>query len=132
MAISKVAIREKQQLAVLRAKDDVLVMETMYWPDEIRQPEFEELDIDVEVRPEEIKVAEMLIDNLSASFDADAFHDATREAVEEMAQKKLEGEEVVIPEAPEPTKVVDLLEALKASVEATKEKTGSEKKRAAS
>jgi DNA end-binding protein Ku len=132
VAISKVAIREKQQLAVLRAKDDVLVMETMYWPDEIRQPEFEELDIKVEIRPEEIKVAEMLIDNLSAPFDAQAFHDATREAVEEMAQKKLEGEEVVIPEAPEPTKVVDLLEALKASVEATKEKTGSEKKRAAS
>jgi DNA end-binding protein Ku len=131
VAISKVAIREKQQLAVLRAKGEVLVMETMYWPDEIRQPEFEELDIDVEIRPEEIKVAEMLIDNLSAPFDADAFHDATREAVEEMAQKKLEGEEVVIPEAPEPTKVVDLLEALKASVEATKEKTGSEKKRAA-
>jgi DNA end-binding protein Ku len=122
VALAKVAIRDKQQLATLRAKDGVLVMETMYWPDEIRQPEFEELDIEVDVRDEEVKVAEMLIENLTAPFDPEAFRDTTREAVQEMAQKKIEGEEIVVPEAPEPTKVVDLLDALKASVEATKSK----------
>jgi DNA end-binding protein Ku len=120
VGICKVSIREKQQLATIRAKDGVLVMETMFWPDEIRQPEFEELDSPPEVRDEEVKMAAMLIDGLTSPFDPSAFHDRTREAVEEAARKKVEGEEIVTPEAPEPTKVVDLLEALKASVEATK------------
>jgi DNA end-binding protein Ku len=122
VGIAKVAIRDKQQLATLRAKDGVLVMETMYWPDEIRQPEFEELDSEVDLRKEEVKMAEMLIDGLTADFDPDAFKDRSREAVEIAAQKKVEGQEIVAPEAPEPTKVVDLLEALKASVEATKKR----------
>jgi DNA end-binding protein Ku len=122
VGIAKVSIRDKQQLATLRAKDGVLVMETMYWPDEIREPEFEELDGKVDLRKEEVKMAEMLIDGLTAEFDPEAFKDRTREAIEEAAQKKVDGEEIVAPEAPEPTKVVDLLEALKASVEATKKR----------
>lgn len=122
VGIAKVAIREKEQLATVRAKDGVLVLETMFWPDEIRQPEFEELDTDVEIRPEELKMAEMLIDNLSRPFAADDYVDRSRERIEELAQAKLEGQEIVVSEAPEPTKVVDLLEALKASVEATKQK----------
>jgi DNA end-binding protein Ku len=100
----------------------VLVMETMYWPDEIREAEFEELDGDADVRPEEVKMAEMLIDGLTAPFEVADYQDLTRQAIEEAAQKKIEGEEIVAPEAPEPTKVVDLLEALKASVEATKKR----------
>lgn len=120
VAVSKVAIRDKQHLATLRAKDGVLVLETMFWPDEVRQPQFEELGAEVEVRPEEVSMAEMLIENLTRPFDPAAFTDPTRENIEELARKKLEGEEIVIPAAAEPTKVVDLLEALKASVEATK------------
>jgi DNA end-binding protein Ku len=122
VGLAKVSIRDKQQLATLRAKDGILVMETMYWPDEIRQPEFEELDQDVDLRKEEVKMAQMLIDGLTAEFDPEAFKDSTREAIETAAQKKVEGQEIVAPEAPEPTKVVDLLEALKASVEATKKR----------
>lgn len=122
VGIAKVSIRDKQQLATLRAKDGVLVMETMYWPDEIRQPEFEELESDVELRKEEVKMAQMLIDGLTAEFDPEAFKDSTREAIESAAKKKVDGEEIVAPKAPEPTKVVDLLEALKASVEATKKR----------
>ena len=122
VGLAKVSIRDKQQLATVRAKDGILVMETMYWPDEIRQPEFEELDAEVDLRKEEVKMAEMLIDGLTAEFDPEAFKDSTREAIESAAQKKVEGQEIVAPEAPEPTKVVDLLEALKASVEATKKR----------
>ena len=122
VGLAKVSIRDKQQLATLRAKDGILVMETMYWPDEIRQPEFEELDQDVDLRKEEVKMAQMLIDGLTAEFDTESFKDSTREAIETAAQKKVEGQEIVAPEAPEPTKVVDLLEALKASVEATKKR----------
>ena len=122
VGIAKVSIREKQQLATLRTKDGVIVMETMYWPDEIRQGEFEELDTEVEVRPEEVQMAAMIIDNLTRPFAAEDFVDRTREAVEELAAKKVAGEEIVAPMSPEPTKVVDLLEALRASVEATKTK----------
>ncbi len=67
-------------------------------------------------------MAESLIENLTRPFDPEEYHDLTRERVEEMARAKLEGEEIVVPSAEEPAKVVDLLEALKASVEATKEK----------
>ena len=122
VAIAKVSIREKQQLATLRVKDDIIVMETMFWPDEIREAEFEELGADVEVRPEEVEMAASIIDNLTRPFDGSDYVDSTREAVEELAAKKVAGEEIVAPTSPEPTKVVDLLEALKASVEATKGK----------
>jgi DNA end-binding protein Ku len=122
VAIAKVSIREKQQLATLRAKDGTIVMETMYWPDELREADFEELSADVEIRPEEVAMAASLIDNLTRPFDAAAYVDPTREAVEDLATKKVAGEEIVAVASPEPTKVVDLLEALKASVEATKSK----------
>jgi DNA end-binding protein Ku len=122
IALAKVSIREKQHMAALRVANGVLVMETMFWPDEIRQPEFEELETEVEIRPEEMAMAKSLIDNLTRSFEASDWVDTTREAVEELAAKKVAGEEIVAPEAPEPTKVIDLLEALKASVEATKSK----------
>jgi DNA end-binding protein Ku len=120
VGVAKVAIRDKQHLAVLRPKDGVLVMETMFWPDEIRAAEFEELEGDVEIRKEEISMAESLIENLTRDFDPGEYVDTSREAIEEAAAKKVAGEEIVAPETAEPTKVVDLLEALKASVEATK------------
>lgn len=122
VAIAKVSIREKQQLATLRVKDDTIVMETMFWPDELRAGEFEELDADIEVRPEEIEMAGTIIDNMTRPFEESEYQDRTRGVIEELAAKKVAGEEIVAPASPEPTKVVDLLEALKASVEATKEK----------
>jgi len=67
-------------------------------------------------------MAEMIIDNLTGSFDPSAWNDESREAVEAAAQLKVEGQEIVAPEAPQATGVVDLMEALKASVEATKAK----------
>lgn len=122
VGIARVSIREKTQLATIRVKDDVIVMETMFWPDEIRAGEFDELDADVEIRPEEVEMAASIIDNLTGPFVGEEYVDKTREAVEELAEKKIAGEEIVAPASPEPTKVVDLLDALKASVEATKEK----------
>lgn len=120
VGIAKVALREKQYIATVRAKEGLLVLETMHWPDEIRQPAFEELEVQPEIRAEELQMAETLIDNLTKPFDPAVFADETRERIEVMAEQKLEGEEVVLPSAPEAPKVVDLLEALKASVEATR------------
>jgi DNA end-binding protein Ku len=123
VGLAKVAIREREYPATLRAEDDVLVLETMYWPDEIREPQFESLQTEVEIRSEEVKMAEMIIDNLTAPFDPSEWVDDSREAVEDLARAKSEGQEIVTPEGTEePAGVVDLMEALKASVEATKAK----------
>ena len=124
VGIARVAIREREYPATLRADEGVLVMETMYWPDEIREPHFETLEEDVEIRDEEVQMAEMIIDNLTSTFDPSAWNDETREAVEAAAQRKVDGQEIVAPEAPQPTGVVDLMDALKASVEATKAAAG--------
>ncbi|HEY5685808.1 MAG TPA: Ku protein [Acidimicrobiia bacterium] len=121
VGIARMSIRDKEQIATLRVKDDVIVLETMHWPDEIRSAEFEELGTGMDVRPEEVQMASMLIDGLTKPFDEEAFRDATRERIEELAKMKLEGQEIVVPAAPEPTKVVDLLEALKASVDAVRQ-----------
>lgn len=121
IGLAKVTIRDKQHLATLRSSDGVMVMETMFWPDEVREAEFEELDTDVEIRDEEIEMAESLIENMQKSFAPSEFRDITRERIEDVAAKKVAGEEIVLPEEAEPTKVVDLMDALKASVDAAKE-----------
>jgi DNA end-binding protein Ku len=122
VGLAKVAIREREYPATLRADDDVIVLETMHWPDEIREPRFDELtDTQVEVRTEELQMAGLIIDNLTRPFDPAEWADESREAVEELAQAKLAGDEIVTPESPAPAAgVVDLMEALKASVEETK------------
>jgi DNA end-binding protein Ku len=123
VGLAKVAIRDREYPATLRADEGVLVMETMFWPDEIREPAFEALEEEITVRPEEVKMAQMIIDNLTAPFDPNDWIDVSREAVEELAQRKLDGQEIVSSaEASQPAGVVDLMEALKASVEATKAK----------
>lgn len=122
VGIAKVALRDKEHLATIRLKDDVFVLETMHWPDEIRTPEFEELDKKIDVRDNEVKMARQLVQQLSSDFEPEAFKDDYRAAVEGMVEKKIEGQEITVSAAPEeePTKVVDLMEALKASVEAAK------------
>ncbi|MGH2572477.1 MAG: Ku protein [Actinomycetota bacterium] len=130
VAVAKIAFRDKEHLAALRFKDDVFVLETMYWPDEIRASDFDVLDKKVTVRPQEVQMAKSLIDNLTAEFNPQEFKDEYREALLGIVEKKIAGEEIeVVPEA-EPTKVVDLMEALKASVEATKKKAAAPKKAA--
>jgi DNA end-binding protein Ku len=128
VAVAKVAIREKEHLATLRFKDNVFILETMFWPDEIRAAEFEVLDKKVTVRPQEVQMAKSLIDNLTSDFKPEEFRDDYREGLVSIVEKKIAGEEIeVIPE-PEPTKVVDLMEALRASVEATKKAASKPKK----
>jgi DNA end-binding protein Ku len=131
VGIAKVAIREKEHLAALRFKDEVFVMETMFWPDEIRAAEFEELDKKITLRPQEVQMARSLIDNLTSDFDPVQFKDEYREALQDIVEKKVAGEEIEHIEVPEETRVVDLMEALKASVEATKKKAASSSRKKA-
>jgi DNA end-binding protein Ku len=135
VGIAKVALREKEQLATVRLKDDVFVLETMHWPDEIRPAEFEELDKKIDVRDAEVKMARQLVQQLSSEFDPAEFQDDYRAALEAMVEQKIEGKEVTVAAEPtaEPTKVVDLMEALKASVEeAKKQKKKAPTRKAAS
>ena len=122
VAVVKVALRNKESLAVLRVREGVFVLETMMWPDEVRAPDFAFLDDDVEVRPQELAMAGSLIETLSGEFDPTQYKDEYREALEAVIEAKIEGREVVQPNEAQPTSgtVVDLMAALRASVEAAK------------
>jgi DNA end-binding protein Ku len=126
VAIVKVALRQREQLATLRVRDDVLVLNTMLWPDEVRNPDFGFLDDDIETRPAELAMASSLIDSMAGSFKPEEFTDNYRAALQEVIDAKVEGREIVSPvEAEEePAAAVDLMAALKASVERAKKARG--------
>ena len=126
VAIVKVALRNRESLATLRVRDGVFVLETMLWPDEVRTPSFDFLDEEVEVRPQELAMAGSLIETLSGEFDPGQYTDRYREALQAVIDAKVEGREVVQPESSQPTSgtVVDLMAALRASVDAAKKNQG--------
>ncbi|GII66576.1 non-homologous end joining protein Ku [Sphaerisporangium krabiense] len=130
VAIVKIALRQRESLATLRIRDGVFVLETMLWPDEVRQPGFEFQDEDVEVRPQELRMAESLIETMAGDFDPSEYRDEYREALQEVIEAKVAGKELVRPEAPEEAgPAVDLMAALRASVDAAKrEREGAREK----
>src|SRR6195952_736517 len=127
VAVVKVAIRTREQLATLRVRDGVIVLETMLWPDEIRTPDFAFLDEDVQVRAPEQKMADSLVASMAGDFDAEEYTDEYREALQKVIDAKAEGREVVEAAADTssgPANVVDLMAALRASVDAAKARRG--------
>jgi DNA end-binding protein Ku len=126
VAIVKVALRQREQLATLRVREDVLVLNTMLWPDEIRAAKFDILDEDVSARPAELAMAGSLIESMAADFDPATYTDNYREALQEVIDAKVAGREVVQPEETEeaPAAAVDLMAALRASVERAKAARG--------
>lgn len=127
VAVVKVALRTREQLATLRVRDDVLVLETMLWPDEIRTPDFAFLGEDITARPQEMQMAQSLIDSMSGDFDPAAYQDDYRAALQQVIDAKVEGREVFDAPAPDTApagNVVDLMAALRASVEAAKRNRG--------
>jgi DNA end-binding protein Ku len=122
VALALVALRQRESLATLRARDGVLVVETLLWPDEVRAADFPFLDEDIEARPQELQMAASLIDSMTTDFDPDAYHDNYREALQELVDAKVQGREVAQPAAPAaeaaPTSLAD---ALKASLAAARE-----------
>jgi DNA end-binding protein Ku len=119
VAITKIALRQRESLAALRVRDGVLVLHTMRWPDEVRAPDFGFLDEDISVRPQELQMAEALISSMTAEFDPAEFTDDYRAAMEALLEAKTSGGEVQpVPEVAETgAAVVDLMSALRASVE---------------
>ena len=126
VGLVKVAIRNREQLATLRVRDGVIVLGTMIWPDEVRAADFGFLDEDVDLRPQEQQMARSLVDSMSGEFDPEQFTDNYREALQSVIDAKVEGREIVEVEDAQPTagNVVDLMSALRASVEAAKQGRG--------
>ncbi len=122
IAIASLVMRNKEYLVAVRPgeTDDVLIMQTMYFADEVRSPaeELPNLPREEEFNEREVAIARQLIDAMSSGWDAERYHDTHRERVEELVASKHEGREIVL-EAPAPQpKVVDLMAALEASVQA--------------
>ncbi|WP_447001751.1 Ku protein [Saccharothrix isguenensis] len=125
LAVVKITIRQRETLAMLRAREDLLVMHTMLWPDEVRKPDFEFLGSDVEVRPQELKMASSLVESMAGSFDAGEFTDDYTVAMQKLIEAKAEGAELPErPEAEEAGEVIDLMTALERSVEQAKSSRG--------
>lgn len=119
IAIARVIIRSKQNLACIRVYDkNYLVMETMFYPDEVRSTAGLPSLPDPKLHENEIKMAVQLIGSLSEKFDPGKYTDEYREALLELIHGKIRGEEVKVPGYTGEGKVVNLMEALKASLEA--------------
>jgi len=119
-AICKIVIRDREALAALDPFENTMLLSTLYWPDEIRA--LADLDIpdeEPEIKPAEKKMAAQLIEAMTGEFDPAQYRDEYREALMQVIESKIEGRETVeIEPAAEPTKLVDLMAALQASVNA--------------
>jgi DNA end-binding protein Ku len=128
VAIARVVLRSKEQLVAIRPAEDLLMMETMIFHDEV----IDSSDIDdlpeaktLKASDRELKMAQQLIDSLSSEFDPTRYKDEYREKVLELVERKAQGEEIAVqPEAPAPAKVPDLMAALEASLAAVKDDGG--------
>ncbi|WP_319456747.1 MULTISPECIES: Ku protein [unclassified Mycobacterium] len=130
IAVVHFTLRNKTRLAALRVKDfskrDVMMIHTLLWPDEIRDPDFPVLDKEVDIKPAELKMAGQVVESMTDDFDPDQFRDTYREEMLELIQAKIEGGEAFTVEEPEPEDlddtedVSDLLAKLEASVQARK------------
>jgi len=123
VAVARVALRQRESLATLRARGGLLVMETLLWPDEVREPAFPFLDEDVEVRSQELKMAASLISSMTVDFDASQYRDGYRAALEELVAAKIAGRDVIRPQQPAagPDSSRSLAEVLKASLAAVQQ-----------
>jgi DNA end-binding protein Ku len=121
LALVKITIRQRESLAILRAREDILVLHTMMWPDEIRKPDFGFLDEDVEVRQQELKMAGSLVESMAGDFEPEQYSDDYTVALEKMVEAKAEGAELPeLEEEAEEGDVIDLMTALERSVDAAK------------
>ena len=135
MAVVKVALRQRETLALLRVRDEAIVLQTMLWPDEVREPDFETLRTEVDLRPQEMQMASSLVESLSGNFESDQFEDDYRQAMVDLIEYKREhGGGRPAPEpaaADEGDDMTDLLTALRRSVEAAGGKAPAEEPAAA-
>ena len=137
VAIVHFALRSKTRLAALRVKDfskrKVMVVHTLLWPDEIRDPDFPSLDTDVEVRAPELKMAGQVVESMTDDFHPEQYTDTYQEQLQEMVEAKLSGGQAfATTEAPakldDTEDVSDLLAKLEASVRRRREESAARTK----
>lgn len=117
VGIAKIVIRNKQHLACLRTWEDKLLLETMYYADEVRRPEG--VDVEGRLRKAEVEMAKTLVENLSESFEPSKYDDTYRKELLDLLRAKAKGQELPEPSAEDEAEVVDLMAALRESVERT-------------
>lgn len=123
IGIAKVSIRSKSSLAAIRIVDNCIAMETIFYPDEIRPvAQVPGLPERVTTNDKELDMAKMLIEQLSGPFEPEKYNDDYRESLLEAIQHKVAGEEVQVAPEQKQTNVIDLMAALQASLESTKQK----------
>ncbi|NPV92124.1 MAG: Ku protein [Firmicutes bacterium] len=128
IAIARFTLRSKESLAVVRVHDGALMLETMFYPDEIRPREqIPDLGPAPSLQEREVEMAVNLVENLTARFEPEKYTSEYRRAVRELIESRITGEEFTAPARPHPEKVVDLMEALRASLEQTEKKRAEEK-----
>jgi DNA end-binding protein Ku len=118
-AVAKIAMHNREHVVILRPGGSGLLLHTMYYVDEIRKGEEYHTNTDV-VKERELELAKTLISTLADDFHPEKYHDAYRENIKEMIQAKLEGHKIVQPPAPKIAPVVDIMEALKQSLQRKK------------
>ncbi|MFN2465323.1 MAG: Ku protein [Candidatus Dormibacteria bacterium] len=121
VAVGKIAFHDREHMATLRPHGKGVVVNTLHWPDEIR--DMAELNLpedEIKIDQREMAMAKMLIDNLTEEFDPQRYHDEYREALQRVAEAKAEGQTIEVAEDAPAPRVMDLMAALKASVEASK------------
>ena len=122
IAVAKITIRDKQSLAAVRVYQNLLVMETIFYPDEVRdiaQVPNVPASGTVEVDEKELSMANQLIENLTTAFDPTKYTDEYRKELMELINKKIEGDETVQPQAAPQRNVIDLMQALQESLKET-------------
>lgn len=122
VAVARVVIRSKESLAVLRVAGEVLVMSTMFYPDEVRSPQLiDELEYRVDLHENEVQMAVNLVENLSSRFSPEKYTNRYRETLIQAIQGKIARQETAeVPGTAEKANVIDLMSALKASIELAK------------
>jgi DNA end-binding protein Ku len=129
--IAKVALRSRAYLAAVKPRAKALVLDLLRYEDEVRDPSKLDLPEPSAAKGREHELALTLIDSLAMKFEPERYHDEYREAVEKLVQSKLEGKARLPRARKEPGKVVDLVEALKASLERTRPEKPARKRKAA-
>ncbi|MDO9380670.1 MAG: Ku protein [Nocardioidaceae bacterium] len=129
VAVVTVALRQRESMAVLRVRDKAIVLQTMLWPDEVREPAFDVLDTEVELKAKEVQMADSLVESLAADFDPSQYEDHYAEAVQQLVTAKIEGGEVIRREVDEKDdgEVIDLMAALRKSIDGSKKPASGEK-----
>ncbi|WP_328293152.1 Ku protein [Kineococcus sp. NBC_00420] len=139
MAVVKVSLRQRESVAVLRVRDKAIVLQTLLWPDEVRAADFEVLETDVELRPQELRMAASLVESLAGDFHPEEFEDEYAAAVKTLIDTRLEdadaapsaaaeeGSAASGTDGPRGGEVVDLLTALQRSVERARGGSSAEK-----